>query len=264
MVRRFAAAFYRLGILLAWIDDTIKRVVEKQDEPLGVDFEKALTPKFLEVRGCCEVVGLKFSILAVDRLIAELSSKNISAFRTALAELKTRISDELNSSWFLYIPDDVRPYYNNSSLFGDEVAKKFPDASFDIEQAGNCFATINSTASVMHLMRALEVALDAIGLGVGVADIIIEARNSWERLFREIKKQIELNDKSADATWPPKRQFFVDSEAHLFSVKNAWRNPSMHLEKKYDQVEAERILRAIKDFMQHLATHLDQTGQFTA
>lgn len=112
-------------------------------------------------------------------------------------------------------------------------------------------------------MRALEVALDAVGLGVGVPNAAIEAHNSWERLLEKIRQQIEANDKAGDPTWTPKRQFFVDSAAHLFAVKNAWRNPSMHLEKKYDSGEATRILNAVKDFMEHLATHFDESGQFT-
>lgn len=115
----------------------------------------------------------------------------------------------------------------------------------------------------MHLMRSLEVALDAIGLGVGVPNAVIEAKNSWETLLRKIGKQIEDNDKAGDPNWIPKRQFFADAHAHLFTVKNAWRNPSMHLEKKYDDREAERIFRAVQDFMEHLATHLNESGQFT-
>jgi hypothetical protein len=83
-----------------------------------------------------------------------------------------------------------------------------------------------------------------------------------ERL-RKILDQITANDKAGDPLWLPKRQFFVDTQAHLFSVKNARRNPSMHLEKKYDDKEAERIYRAVKDFMKHLATHLDASGDYT-
>jgi hypothetical protein len=36
----------------------------------------------------------------------------------------------------------------------------------------------------------------------------------------------------------------------------------MHLEKKYEDREAQRIYNAVKDFMEHLATHLDASGQF--
>jgi hypothetical protein len=151
----------------------------------------------------------------------------------------------------LYIPEDHADFYNNLRLFGDQVATKFPSAGYDIEEAGKSFALDRYTACVMHLMRSLEVALDAVGIAVGLSNAVIEANNSWESLLRKINDQIKANDDKAPAMnwllrrdWLAKRQFIIDVRAHLFSVKNAWRNPSMHLEKKYTEREAERIFRA--------------------
>ena len=51
--------------------------------------------------------------------------------------------------------------------------------------------------------------------------------------------------------------------AQLFAVKVAWRDNAMHLEKKYDEKDAKRIYDAVKNFMEHLAEHLDHSGSFT-
>jgi len=145
---------------------------------------------------------------------------------------------------------------------GQLVAINFSNANYDIEEAGKSFALDRYTACVMHLMRSLEVAIDAIGIAIGLPDAVIAAQNSWERLLTKMGDQIKANDATPTTDWIANRQFLIDVRAHLFSVKNAWRNPSMHLEKKYTEKEAERIFRAVKDFMEHLATHLHESGKF--
>lgn len=215
-----------------------------------------------------ELFGLHNSVKYAVRVEGKYGSQEsgqitYQAFRRDIDVLRERMQDELDENLFLFVQQEHKDLYENPKPFGDGVATKFSAANFDIEEAGKCFALDRYTACVMHLMRALEVALDAVGLGVGVPNAVVEAHSSWERLLEKIRRQIETNDKVNDPNWTPKRQFFVDSVAHLFAVKNAWRNPSMHLENKYAENEAERIYRAVKDFMGHLATHLDASGQFT-
>jgi hypothetical protein len=214
--------------------------------------------------GCADM-GLELSMMLVDAIKTSLAQESYTSgrFVSDVKELQRRVDHEISSPLFLVIPHDRAVYYEQPELFGSDVAVKYPAAGYDIQEAGNCYATGRNTACVMHLMRSLEVALDAVGLGAGVPNAVIEAKNSWETLLKKIDAQIVANDKSGDVTWQPKRQFFVDAHAHLFAVKNAWRNPSMHLERKYDEREALRIYNAVKDFMEHLATHVDGSGQFT-
>jgi hypothetical protein len=44
----------------------------------------------------------------------------------------------------------------------------------------------------------------------------------------------------------------------LLTVKQAWRNPTMHIDRKYSVEEAEQILNAAKIFMQRLAAHFTE------
>lgn len=217
-------------------------------------------------------MGLAKSLTLAKRIRVEFEGDGRTGreFSERAKVLQERIRDDLDELVFLYIPGDRADFYNDHKHFGDQVATNFSDANFDIEEAGKSFALDRYTACVMHLMRSLEVALDAIGIAVGLPSPVIEANNSWERLLRKITDQVTANDKSITTAnwlmksqWAAKRQFLIDVQAHLFSVKNAWRNPSMHLEKKYTEQEAERIFRSVKDFMEHLATHLDQAGNFT-
>ena len=67
---------------------------------------------------------------------------------------------------------------------------------FDIEHAGTCLALDEATACVMHLMRALEVALNAVGLGIGLPDALVQAKTSWEHLLTQMKAKIATNKAS--------------------------------------------------------------------
>jgi hypothetical protein len=50
------------------------------------------------------------------------------------------------------------------------VTTNFSSTSFDIEEAGKCFATGRNTATVMHLMRVMEIGLKAAAIGMNVPD----------------------------------------------------------------------------------------------
>jgi hypothetical protein len=258
------AEFYRLTQFLTGVQHIIGMEITDSTDVIAEETRKILVNRFDEMLKICDLLGLELSSIKIDRLkraTIEPQAK-LKSLLEPLRQLEERVNDEIDFNLYLVIPRAKAAYYEQPALFGDEVAKNFFTASYDIQEAGNCFATARNTACVMHLMRALEVALDAIGLGVGVPNTVVEAQNSWERLLAKIADQIKSNDNAGDPTWTPKRQFFVDAHAHLFAVKNAWRNPSMHLEKKYEDREAQRIYNAVKDFMEHLATHLDTSGRF--
>jgi hypothetical protein len=54
------------------------------------------------------------------------------------------------------------------------------------------------------------------------------------------------------------KRFYRDLTGDLLLVKQAWRNPTMHIDRKYGVDEAEQILNAAKIFMKRLAEHFTQ------
>jgi hypothetical protein len=50
-----------------------------------------------------------------------------------------------------------------------------------------------------------------------------------------------------------KRDAWSESHSHLYHVKQAWRNGTMHPKKTYTQEEAEAVFAAVRVFMRHLA-----------
>jgi hypothetical protein len=48
--------------------------------------------------------------------------------------------------------------------------------------------------------------------------------------------------------------------ALLNATKDAWRNPTMHIEKKYTEEEAETIFFAVRSLMKRLVSRMDENG----
>jgi len=169
--------------------------------------------------------------------------------------LKLALEAELETRLFFFVPPERSGYYTcepenpweEPVLTGrmepfQPVVKAFPSTRYDIEEAGDCFAVARYTATVFHLMRVMEVGLKAVAKALGVA-----YSSNWGQCLADIEKQGQRAE-----------PFFVEAIAYLRSVKNAWRNPTMHVERMYSEQEAERIFNAVQAFMQHLASRLTE------
>ena len=199
-------------------------------------------------------LGLPMCRLQCERIIAALENPPITMnqFADMLHALRSRMEDETKLvRGLLLSPAETELYDQNSGLFGQSVATRFSTAADDIEEAGKCLALSRGTATVMHLMRVMEVGLKELAKPLG-----IPYAPSWESYLRQIADRIALPHKKKAPKWKKNEPFFRDVSGDLISVKQAWRNPSMHVVRKYSPEEADEILRAVRRFMQRLADGL--------
>lgn len=173
--------------------------------------------------------------------------------RGILTELRTRIFDELCEREFLYVPPERLRFYSEPMLFGKEVNDRFPMAIDDIEEAGKCLALGRATACVLHAMRIIEVGLRALAKALN-----IPFAPSWKSYLNQISSRIAEKHKNKTSKWKRDEAFYRDLTGDLLLVKQAWRNPTMHIDRKYGVDEAEQILNAAKIFMKRLAEHFTQ------
>ena len=171
-------------------------------------------------------------------------------------ELERRITDELRSALLFRIPVEKAHFYEDEFPFGEAVVKAFPSTTYDIEEAARCYASGRNTACVMHIARVLEVALKAIGADLQVQGLGFNP--SWESILGKIDDELRRRHAQQSLGWPAIEPFYSEAAAFLRCVKVAWRNPSMHVDRSYDEEKAGDILRAGKSFMQHLATKLHE------
>lgn len=176
-----------------------------------------------------------------------------SVLRQAAQSLRECLEIELGGREFFAVLRHA-DLLSSDMGFGSAVHDASPSASFDISEAGKCLALRRGTACVMHLMRALEVALGALAKDLGVEN----KSENWNTLLNRITEEIRSrNSKTHGEDWKEKDEPFYTEVATSFRLfKNAWRNHAMHARDKYSEDEAEKIYRSVKDFMQHLSERI--------
>lgn len=165
-----------------------------------------------------------------------------------LQSLYERLEDDLESENFLHVKNELVHYYEydqSNPLFGLEVESKLPRMSEDIVEAGKCLALNRSTASVFHLMRVMEIAVQILGEHLGIQ---LVNNKPWQNILDEVNKAIKVLDQKS-----PQAKLFAELASHLYNVKVAWRNEVMHPKQTYTQEEAETILRNVSTFVKNLA-----------
>ena len=170
-------------------------------------------------------------------------------------------SKEFKGKMFLYVPAERAKFWptvKQPHAFGDTVVSSFPSAAFDIHNAAICIATTQSTASVFHLMRVLEIGLTSLGNKFGVS----LAHTNWAPAIEQIESKIR--DMHKDPAWKAlpdckeQQEFYAQAASHFAILKDAWRNFTMHARGKYTEDEAERIFENVKGFMQQLAERIHE------
>lgn len=212
---------------------------------------------------------LSYSLKAAKRIVALLSRREpvrVEDYNRMTEELYGRLVDEMKERQYFSIERTNQRFVADINLFGDEVANKFPSATFDIEEAGKCLAFERGSACVFHLMKALEVGLYSLASDLNIAKI----EENWANAIGQIDKAIkgfENNkpDKAASSKekseWKDKVQFYSDCATQFRYIKDAWRNQNTHTRRgtlPYTSEKTRQIYDNVCDFMQSMATRLSE------
>jgi len=287
-MERFAArAFYQIGRLLERVKtahtlnisktlrlEGAKVYTSAPDATVGGDDKHGLEMFYAAIKDHCEKIGLRLSTIHIERLREELNRDLTNQdVVTGLNELDFRIRDEMETHLFLFVSPNRAEFYlqqteedkaaaasagisqlrdRKEKLWGKGVQDAFPSAAFDFEEAGKCLALGRGTACVMHLSRVVETGLKAL-----VKELGLPVRPDWGRHLSDIEKALTDRYKSS-GTRTPDELFFAEAAAQLGHIKNAWRNPTMHVDRTYTEETAEEIFRAVRSFMRHLATRVHE------
>jgi hypothetical protein len=163
--------------------------------------------------------------------------------------LKERVKDQLMSRRSLLLTAAEQLLYDaREPPFGARVEAKFQDAHDDIDEAGKCLALNRNKACVCHLMLAMEVALRLLATKLGASVQAADGKwLAWLIIANNIKPRIEAMPEGFEkVSW-------WEVHSMLSSVGRAWRNPTMHPAKTYDNAQAQKVYDAVKGFMNDLA-----------
>jgi hypothetical protein len=216
-----------------------------------------LTEALEKAKDNCNEIGLTVSAIQIvkanDNLKGYIPSPNSLhpiQISQLLVDLNSAIASEMSTHLFLRVPSERAKFYEQEQLFGSVVDTNFNSAHRDIKASGSCYANGQTTASVMHLMRVLELGLLSLANKLGVPI----RKPDWENIINDIEAAIKkINGPSAGPNWKEERDFYSAAAKDFRYLKNAWRNHAMHVREHYDEPEARSILDHVKAFMGHLA-----------
>lgn len=194
--------------------------------------------------------SLPFTKRHVERILEDLDSfPDHATLEHRFVELGHRLTDEASEKNVFIMPSDRVQYYDRPHLFGETVDQVFPTATLDIEEAGKCYAMGRNTACVFHLMRVMEVGLR------GLSDLLGNPNDgapNWGQILSRCDRELQRPTQRS-AEWNADPTFFSEATAQLRAVKDAWRNPTMHVEASYDEERTLDIWNAVSAFMRSLA-----------
>lgn len=166
------------------------------------------------------------------------------------------IEDEAETRIFFAVDSRSAELLDDRAPFGTDVQDSIPGAAYDVEEAAKCLALERNTACVFHLMRAMESGLRLLADSLGDPSLAPERNPTWERILKRGDQELQKGFKEQAAEWRKRPQFFSEAIADIRAVKSAWRNPTMHVDKKYDEQQAKEIFNSVRAFIRHLASGL--------
>lgn len=184
------------------------------------------------------------------RALKEYFTANQTPAALALgADLARRMHDELATKYCFALSPKERSFFEQTSPFGSEVESRFQDASEDISEASKCLGLGRYTASVFHVMRALEHAMQVVAIRLGAAIQDQHGRGlGWGVIADNMKPKIDSMTKGSE-----EQIRWYRAQQHLVVINRAWRVPTNHPKQTYTADQACEVFDAAKAFMRELA-----------
>lgn len=246
LIERFGKVKFS-GAVTSSSMESIELLPSRTQMDLLPDWQKSLLSILQSVKLNCESIGLKLAAQAASDYHSEVESGRIKTFShasEAVATLDKILMLELRKNLFMFIPPERAAFYAKPYLFGEGVSKKFADCQYDIEESGNCYAAGRGTACAFHLMRVMETALREFGTTLGIE---LTGNKNWQTVLDQTNKAIKILPATEARTIA-----LSQAAAHLYNVKVAWRNPTMHPKITYTVEESADLISTVKAFMNEL------------
>jgi hypothetical protein len=258
MLRFSADQYMSLATSLARLSLDAER--HRGDPYMRVAYIAGFAENLKHVASDLTQIGCPVSSSSAMRLAEEMSeSWSSETLDSRMTALSGNISDEMGQHLFFWVPSERAKFYDSTEkTFGEDVANRFASSLSEIRDAGNCYAFGQSTACVFHLMRVMEIGLKALYASLGLP---FDRQISWELILRDWSREEIKGNATANALLMAHLDFYQSMRATVSSVKDAWRNPTMHFDRTYSLEEAEEILGAVKAFMRCVSAEIDESGK---
>jgi hypothetical protein len=195
------------------------------------------------------IIALEQRGVLVGELI-EFSGQSLLQLDKDLEYMRNIINREMGSKkFYILTPIEARLIEPDVEIWTADFRTKFPSALYDLDESAKCQAFGRGTACVFHLMRVVEIGLRATYICLGISVPLLGTDRNWGAILGRIRDAISSKSKSG---WPD-RDLFQEFYLLFDSVKDAWRNGTMHVEIKYTP--------ATRSLMLRLASRMDENGE---
>ena len=250
-----------------------KRKSEGETKPPNDEFQKEVAKTFGRAAEFCKKVGFTSAEAKIALTHVRLQGKTLMDYSALESELENAKEMLFHDHWnhsFVAVPPKYRNIVDKDDLFGLEVNAAFKSAVPDIKEAGNCLAVGCPTASVFHLMRAVEWGLRGLAAHLGKNSVRTHRSgkvnykplpySDWEHILNQLGP---LVDKRIEKMRPgPKKQaaqeFYYPALQDIRAIRDAWRNHVMHSRAEYSPQDAEAIRGHVERLLRTLATRIKE------
>jgi hypothetical protein len=170
--------------------------------------------------------------------------------------LQETINIELQKRWYLYIPAEKAPLYQNYGKRWAHIILAFVETEPEVSAAIRCYVCGNNTASVFHSMRIAEYGLRALAKE---RRIRLPKRKpvewaTWQDIIGKLSDEVQsiAKNKSPGPAKDRALEFYSGAIADLNGFKDEYRNLVMHVRAQYNEQQALRASERVGTFMDRL------------
>ena len=234
-------------------ENTSLRTQAEYDETM-----KSLT----QLRQSAASMRLSVATNSMDSVIRKFDSNvpTVGELRKRLSEWHSCFKTELESVMLLLVLPHRLPYYSGSgytTAAGFEINQaiarltRFPEAHYDLREAGNCLAFERFTACVFHLMRVAEYGLVSVARAANTPEEKIG--RGWDGCIQGIESYINTVRSTKPITdWQDQVKRYGDLCSWFKAISSGWRNPVSHVPRVYSESTAVAMFSATSTLFKHL------------
>jgi hypothetical protein len=253
---------WALRVLSQELRIAVERSLAIPDALLDEEDDKRLRGNFGLVTKVCTELVLERACSRIERINHALRDRlTYTQIASELGTLMEAIHDDIQHEHFYHYPrGKLQPLYFVQREWTATLAA-FPSLQKEIEEGLDCYGLDHHTACVFHMMRVAEIGLRSLARERGVS--FPKHPLEWAD-WQNILEQTESKARAATSGMPrgPAKDaalaFYSGALGQLHAFKDTFRNVVMHVRRDYDELDGQRAINQVRDFMDSLSAKIGE------
>jgi hypothetical protein len=252
----------RIDLLRQEIVVAFQRATQDEHARLSDADRERLTSNLQGVEQECAQLGLGNADNRLGRIFTDLrlETPTYAALMRELRTLHEAIEDDIRTEYFFHYRRDRALLFPRIPADWLPTLRQFKSSTKEIEKGIDCYGLEHYAACVFHMMRVAEIGMRALARErqVSFPRHPLEWAE-WENVIDQIDKKARdaANGIQRGPARDAVRTFYTTAVAQLRAFKET-RNRIMHMRGEFDELDAERAINQVRDFMNGLSAKIDE------